>query len=124
MTLLFATASGAIGLPKLGTVLPNHPWTQKKPYIVVLYSHDCGDMGSLWQQLTGFPIQAVNAEDISTPAPVANVWRGEGATRFSRAIKVRTYPTLIYVENEKITRFWDPDTAVGLETFLKPLGGQ
>ena len=62
---------------------------------MVLYSHDCGDLGELWSALlrSGLPIRAVNAEDVASPAPAGlSVWHGRNATAFARALKVSAYP--------------------------------
>ncbi len=100
----------AAALPKLGGPLPAHPWQSAPEELVVVYSHDCGDLGALWRDVlgSGVPLRLVNAEDVPAPAPPGvAVWRGEGATAFSRALKVRVYPSILLVRDGKILNLWE-----------------
>lgn len=118
LTLLLALGvSPAEARVRLGDPLPAHPW-QSAPAsevtdgreIVVVYSHDCGDLGDLWQAIlqSGLPVHAVNAEGVSNSAPKGlNVWRGEGATAFARALKVSAYPTVLLVKDGRILNAWE-----------------
>nr|WP_052326760.1 penicillin-binding protein [Deinococcus peraridilitoris] len=105
-------ASPALAVPRLGEALPPHPWqTQRAPLeLVVVYSHDCGDLGALWKDVlqAGVPVRAVNAEGVTAPAPGGvNVWRGEDATRFSRELRVRVYPSILLVREGRILSLWE-----------------
>ncbi len=108
LTLLLLTL-GAAGMVnarvRLGEVLPLHPWQDSERELVVLYSHDCGDIGPLWGALkaAGLPIRAVNAEGI----PALTPWRGEAATRFSRALKVSAYPAVLLVQGGRVLNAWE-----------------
>lgn len=107
-TLAMGQASATV---RLGDALPPHPWPQTAGrQLVVLYSHDCGDISALWPALlrAGLPLHAVNAEDIFSPAPPeVDVWRGVQATRFSRALRVSAYPTVLLVSGEHILNAWE-----------------
>ncbi len=103
LTLLLTLGSTALGpaqgLVRLGDPLPPHPWissaSEDERELVVLYSHDCGELGELWSTLlsAGLPVRAVNAEDIAAPAPRGlSVWHGPEATAFARALKVSAFP--------------------------------
>ena len=110
LLLLALGASGMGGARvRLGEVLPPHPWADSERELVVLYSHDCGDIGPLWGVLTsaGLPIRAVNAEDQAAPAPAGlTPWRGEEATAFSRALKVSEYPAVLLVQGGRVLNAW------------------
>ncbi|MFC4454362.1 penicillin-binding protein [Deinococcus sonorensis] len=115
LTLLLLTL-GACGLSsarvRLGDALPAHPWRDAPRELVVLYSHDCGDLGSLWDVLlhAGLPVRAVNAEEIAAPAPGSlTPWRGEDATRFSRQLKVSAYPAVLLVQDGRVLNAWEGD---------------
>lgn len=113
LTLLLLTL-GAAGMVnarvRLGEPLPLHPWRDSERELVVLYSHDCGDIGPLWGALraAGLPIRAVNAEGIPAPAPAGlTPWHGEAATRFSRALKVSAYPAVLLVQGGRVLNAWE-----------------
>lgn len=112
LALLGGQAHAAV---RLGDPLPPHPWQALSGdgrQLVVLYSHDCGDLGELWPTLLGLglPIHAVNAEDVATPAPQGvPVWHGPEATRFARALKVSVYPTVLLVRGERVLNAWQGD---------------
>lgn len=108
--LAVAVSGTALALPKLGEPLPPHPWQEAPLELVVVYSHDCGDLGALWQDVlaAGLPVRAVNAEGVPAPAPTGvNVWRGADATAFSRALKVRLYPSILLVREGKVLDLWE-----------------
>lgn len=109
--LLVLLAGGAAhAVPKLGEALPAHPWKAARVELVVVYSHDCGDLGELWRDvmLAGVPVRAVNAEAVPSPAPQGvNVWRGKDATAFSRALKIRVYPTVLLVRDGRLLNLWE-----------------
>jgi len=118
LTLLLILGAGdltpARALVRLGDPLPAHPWassqTDDEREIVVLYSHDCGDLGELWSALlrSGLPVRAVNAEDVASPAPAGlSVWHGASATAFARALKVSAYPTVLLVRGERVLNAWE-----------------
>jgi hypothetical protein len=131
-----------LATPKLGSSLPPHPWPQSTPqitledkleqdlenpkrYWVALYSHDCGDMGDIWSALLAqnLPIHAINAEETYSAAPPSleasrSVWRGPAATQFSRALKVRVYPTVLLLEGERIVGLWEPTAGTNFLDFL------
>ncbi|WP_229671069.1 penicillin-binding protein [Deinococcus aquiradiocola] len=125
LTLLLLTL-GMSGLTsarvRLGDALPPHPWQDSGRELVVLYSHDCGDIGPLWTALTqaGLPIRAVNPEDVPAPAPGGlSPWRGEDATRFSRALKVSAYPAVLLVQDGRVLNAWEGDFVAGDVPALK-----
>ncbi|PYE55880.1 penicillin-binding protein [Deinococcus yavapaiensis] len=102
--------SAAEAVPKLGEALPRHPWSAAALELVVVYSHDCGDLGALWKDVLAsqLPIRVVNAEAIPASAPNGlDVWRGEDATAFSRALKVRVYPTILLVREGRLLNVWE-----------------
>ena len=108
--LLLLGASPASALVRLGEKLPAHPWTDDKREIVVVYSHDCGDLGELWQAIldSGLPVRAVNAEDVALPAPKGvTVWRGDDATAFARKLRLEAYPTVLLVNEGRILNAWE-----------------
>ncbi|WP_425145551.1 penicillin-binding protein [Deinococcus sp.] len=111
LLLLALGASGMSGARvRLGEVLPPHPWQDSGRELVVLYSHDCGDIGPLWGVLeaAGLPIRAVNAEELAAPAPAGlTPWRGEAATAFSRALKVGEYPAVLLVQGGRVLNAWE-----------------
>lgn len=101
---------GAEAQPRLGSALPAHPWTAAPYELVVLYSHDCGDIPEVWRNVlaAGLPVRAVNAEEVPSPAPAGvTLWRGPDATAFSRALKVRTYPTVLLVRGGRLLGLWE-----------------
>nr|WP_188902437.1 penicillin-binding protein [Deinococcus aerophilus] len=107
---------------RLGAALPAHPWTSdpvaEGREVVVVYSHDCGDLGDLWAAVldSGLPVRAVNAEGVPSPAPAGlNVWRGDDATAFARALKVSAYPTVLLVQEGRILNAWEGDFTGELE---------
>ncbi len=133
----FMLCSTTLATPKLGSSLPAHPWQEKildnklekssenVRYWVALYSHDCGDMGEIWNALLtqNLPIQAVNAEETYSAAPKSleaskNVWRGPQATQFSRALKVRVYPTVLLLEGERIVGLWEPTSGTSFLDYV------
>jgi hypothetical protein len=135
--ILFMLCGTTVATPKLGSSLPAHPWQGKtlenklepsaenSRYWVALYSHDCGDMGEIWNALLAqnLPIQAVNAEETYSAAPKSletskNVWRGPSATQFSRALKVRVYPTVLLLEGERIVGLWEPTSGTSFGEYL------
>ena len=117
---LLLLALGASGLAtarvRLGEALPPHPWQSNGRELVVLYSHDCGDLGTLWGALqsAGLPIRAVNPEEIPAPAPAGlTPWRGDAATEFSRSLKVSAYPAVLLVQDGKVLNAWEGDFKKG-----------
>lgn len=95
---------------RLGEALPAHPWVSSGREVIVVYSHDCGDLGELWRSIleSGLPVRAVNAEDIPAPAPPGvNVWRGDDATAFARTLRVGTYPAVLLVQGGRILNAWE-----------------
>ena len=117
---LLLLALGASGLAnarvRLGEALPPHPWLSSGRELVVLYSHDCGDIGPLWGALAsaGLPIRAVNPEETPAPAPAGlTPWRGDGATEFSRSLKVSAYPAVLLVQDGRVLNAWEGDFAAG-----------
>ncbi|CAM3821411.1 penicillin-binding protein [Deinococcus frigens] len=107
---------------RLGDTLPAHPWQASAEAsgreVVVVYSHDCGDLGALWQAVmdSDLPVRAVNAEGTPSPAPAGvNPWRGDGATAFARALKVSAYPTVLLVQGDRILNAWEGDFTGKLE---------
>lgn len=95
---------------RLGEPLPAHPWVSAGREVVVVYSHDCGDLGALWTAIlaSGLPVRAVNAEDIPAPAPTGvPAWRGGDATAFARTLRVGTYPAVLLVQGGRILNAWE-----------------
>ncbi|GGL68997.1 hypothetical protein GCM10010840_03880 [Deinococcus aerolatus] len=125
LTLLLAlgtvpSLSSAEARVRLGDLLPAHPWTEGTGgrEVVVVYSHDCGDLGELWQAVmdSDLPVRAVNAEGTPAPAPTGlNPWRGDGATAFARALKVSAYPTVLLVQGGRILNAWEGNFTGKLE---------
>ncbi|AZI43924.1 penicillin-binding protein [Deinococcus psychrotolerans] len=121
LTLLLALGAGSLtsagAVVRLGDALPAHPWAQSRDdederELVVLYSHDCGDLGDLWSAVlqAGLPVHAVNAEEVASPAPKGlSVWRGPDATAFARALKVSAYPTVLLVRGGRVLNAWEGD---------------
>nr|WP_168734711.1 penicillin-binding protein [Deinococcus sp. KSM4-11] len=111
LTLLLALASmPAQARVRLGEPLPAHPWVSPGREVIVVYSHDCGDLGELWQAIlaSGLPVRAVNAETIAAPAPAGvNVWRGDEATAFARTLRVGAYPAVLLVQGGHILNAWE-----------------
>lgn len=108
--LALTTAGLAQARVRLGDPLPPHPWQSSEREIVVVYSHDCGDLGALWAVVAaaGLPVRAVNAEAVAAPAPGSRtLWRGEGATAFSRALKVGAYPAVLLVRGGRVLNAWE-----------------
>ncbi|GGK13416.1 hypothetical protein GCM10008955_03480 [Deinococcus malanensis] len=108
--LLALGVSHADARVRLGDTLPAHPWTSAGREVVVVYSHDCGDLGDLWSAVlaSGLPVRAVNVEDIKSPAPGGlKAWSGPEATAFARALKVGAYPTVLLVQGERILNAWE-----------------
>lgn len=107
LTLGVSTAEARV---RLGEALPAHPWTAAEREVVVVYSHDCGDLGHLWQAVlaSGLPVRAVNAEAVASPAPAGiQPWRGEAATAFARKLRVGAYPTVLLVQDGRILNAWE-----------------
>ncbi|QIP29437.1 penicillin-binding protein [Deinococcus radiodurans] len=95
---------------RLGELLPAHPWQSAEREVVVVYTHDCGDLGELWGAVlrSGLPVRAVNAEDVTSPAPAGlKPWRGPEATQFARQLKVGTYPAVLLVRGGRILNAWE-----------------
>lgn len=116
--LLLLGATPASALVRLGEKLPPHPWQDSEREVVVVYSHDCGDLGELWQAIltSGLPVRAVNAEEVNTPAPRGvEVWRGQEATEFARKLRVGAYPTVLLVNDGRILNAWEGDFSGKLE---------
>ncbi|MFB9994006.1 penicillin-binding protein [Deinococcus oregonensis] len=112
LTLLLTLGAGqADARVRLGETLPPHPWISAADReVVVVYSHDCGDLGDLWQAVleSGLPVRAVNAEDTPAPAPAGiNPWRGAEATTFARKLKVGAYPTVLLVQGGRVLNAWE-----------------
>ncbi len=117
-SLLLLGLSHSSALVRLGETLPEHPWADAEREVVVVYTHDCGDLGELWQGLmaSGLPVRAVNAEDVPSPAPKGlTPWRGEAATAFARKLKVGTYPAVLLVQSGRILNAWEGDFTGKLE---------
>ncbi|WP_424949914.1 penicillin-binding protein [Deinococcus sp.] len=117
---LLLLALGAFGLAsarvRLGEALPPHPWKSSGRELVVLYSHDCGDIGALWGALesAGLPIRAVNPEETPAPTPAGLMpWRGDAATEFSRSLKVSAYPAVLLVQDGRVLNAWEGDFTAG-----------
>lgn len=118
LTLGVTGASGAGALVRLGNPLPAHPWADSERELIVIYSHDCGDLGHLWDAIlnSGLPVHAVNAEQIASPAPQGvNVWRGQDATTFARKLRLSAYPTVLLVHEGRILNAWEGDFTGNLE---------
>lgn len=120
LTLGGGSLSSAHGLVRLGDALPAHPWAEiggdDERELVVLYSHDCGDLGDLWSAVlqAGLPIHAVNAESVASPAPKGlSVWHGSEATAFARALKVSAYPTVLLIRGGRVLNAWEGDFTAG-----------
>lgn len=116
--LLLLGGSSAQAIVRLGEKLPAHPWPDAPREVVVVYSHDCGDLGELWQAIlhSGLPVRAVNAEGIETSAPQGiEVWRGQDATEFARKLRVGAYPTVLLVNDGRILNAWEGDFSGTLE---------
>lgn len=110
LLLLGLPSAGA--LVRLGETLPAHPWQDSDREVVVVYTHDCGDLGGLWQAVmhSGLPVRAVNAEDVPSPAPKGvTPWRGDDANTFARQLKVGTYPAVLLVQGGRILNAWEGD---------------
>ncbi|EYB67732.1 penicillin-binding protein 1B McrB [Deinococcus phoenicis] len=111
LTLLLALGTPAADARvRLGDLLPAHPWSAPDREVIVVYSHDCGDLGDLWGAVlaAGLPVRAVNAEDVPAPAPRGvNVWRGPEATSFARALRVGAYPTVLLVQGGRVLNAWE-----------------
>ncbi|GMA16608.1 hypothetical protein HNQ10_000871 [Deinococcus metallilatus] len=111
LTLLLALGTPAADARvRLGEPLPAHPWMTPDREVIVVYSHDCGDLGELWGAVlaAGLPVRAVNAEDVAAPAPSGvNVWRGPEATAFARALHVGAYPTVLLVQGGRVLNAWE-----------------
>jgi hypothetical protein len=123
LLLLALGASGLAGARvRLGETLPPHPWVSIGRELVVLYSHDCGDIGPLWGALVsaGLPIRAVNPEETPAPAPAGlTPWRGDDATQFSRSLKVSAYPAVLLVQDGRVLNAWEGDFVAGDAARLK-----
>ncbi len=107
LTLGISTAEARV---RLGELLPQHPWTAAAQEVVVVYSHDCGDLGDLWSAVlaAGLPVRAVNAEGFPSPAPAGvQAWTGEAATTFARQLRVGAYPTVLLVQDGRIMNAWE-----------------
>ncbi|GGK93314.1 penicillin-binding protein [Deinococcus radiotolerans] len=107
LTLGLSTAEARV---RLGEALPQHPWRDAPQEVVVVYSHDCGDLGDLWQAVlaAGLPVRAVNAEGVLARAPVGvQAWTGEAATTFARQLRVGAYPTVLLVQEGRIMNVWE-----------------
>lgn len=110
LSLLLALGTPADARVRLGDPLPAHPWVSPDREIIVVYSHDCGDLGALWGAVlrAGLPVRAVNAEEVEAPAPAGiNVWRGPEATAFARALRVGTYPAVLLVQGGRVLNAWE-----------------
>lgn len=113
LTLLLALGAGtADARVRLGDALPVHPWASASgtPEVVVIYSHDCGDLGALWGAVldSGLKVRAVNAEEVAAEAPRGvSVWRGPDATAFARKLRVAAYPTVLLVGEGRILNAWE-----------------
>nr|WP_043817133.1 hypothetical protein [Deinococcus maricopensis] len=110
LLVLLALSGTALARVRLGEPLPAHPWADAPREVLVVYSHDCGDLGPLWSAIerAGLPVRAVNAEDVPAPAPAGlPVWRGADATTFARTLKVRAYPTVLLVQSGRILNAWE-----------------
>ena len=116
--LLLLGLSSSSALVRLGEPLPAHPWQDEEREVVVVYTHDCGDLGELWQAVltAGLPVRAVNAEEVAAPAPKGvTPWRGTEATAFARKLKVGTYPAVLLVQSGRILNAWEGDFTGQLE---------
>ena len=110
--LLLLGGSQSSALVRLGEPLPPHPWQDAPREVIVVYTHDCGDLGELWQAVlqSGLPVRAVNAEEVASPAPrQLSPWRGADATAFARKLRVGTYPAVLLVNEGRILNAWEGD---------------
>lgn len=111
LTLLLTLGAGsAEARVRLGDPLPPHPWQSSEREVVVIYSHDCGDLGPLWKAVlsSGLPVRAVNVQGIPTPAPAGvQPWRGAEADAFARSLKVGTYPAVLLVRGGRVLNAWE-----------------
>lgn len=111
LSLLLALGAGqADARVRLGEPLPPHPWPSVGREVVVIYTHDCGDLGELWGAVmeSGLPVRAVNVQGVSTPAPAGlTPWRGADAEQFARQLKVGTYPAVLLVREGRILNAWE-----------------
>jgi hypothetical protein len=129
LSLLLVLGAGTLGSAgarvRLGDPLPAHPWASAvgdTREIVVLYSHDCGDLGELWNAVlhAGLPVRAVNAEAVASPAPAGvKAWHGPEATAFARALRVSAYPTVLLVRGDQVLNAWEGDFAQSDASELK-----
>lgn len=109
LTLLLTMNTWGASLVRLGEPLPAHPWADAERQVVVIYSHDCGDLGELWSAAleAGLPVQAINVGDVASPAPGGvSVWRGAEANAFARTLRVQRYPTVLLVRHGKVLNAW------------------
>lgn len=115
LSLLLALGlSSADARVRLGERLPAHPWQSSEREVVVIYTHDCGDLGPLWSAVlqSGLPVRAVNVSDKAvTPPGNLSVWRGAEADQFARQLKVGTYPAVLLVRQGRILNAWEGDFA-------------
>lgn len=111
LTLLLTLGAGsAEARVRLGELLPPHPWTSAEREVVVIYSHDCGDLGPLWKAVlaSGLPVRAINVAGIPTPPPKGvQPWRGAEADAFAHQLKVGTYPAVLLVRGGRILNAWE-----------------
>jgi len=127
---LLSLCSSTLAVPRLGDLLPPNPWKEVPARaLVVLYSFECGDLKDTWKVLLGqktLPLLVNPEENPAAAPPGVFVWRGLEATAFSRALKIRHYPTVLYLEDGRINRFWegdknDPAMGASLLKFLSSL---
>ena len=111
LSLLLALGAGqADARVRLGETLPPHPWQSAGREVVVIYTHDCGDLGELWGAVmqSGLPVRAVNVQGKGTPAPAGvTPWRGPDAEGFARQLKVGTFPAVLLVREGRILNAWE-----------------
>lgn len=105
---------GADARVRLGEMLPPHPWESKGRELVVVYTHDCGDLGDVWRTVlnSGMPVRAVNVTDqynitVTPKGLKQKPWRGEAANKFAKALKVGQYPAVILVNDGRILNAWE-----------------
>lgn len=122
--LALATAGAVLtgvgwGLPRLGDPLPPGS-PQPEAQLIVVYSHDCGDLGALWERLGSLQQAApgalllLQAEGPPRAAPPGlNVWRGAEAQAYARKLRVRAYPSAVLVRGGRIHNLWEGSAVQG-----------
>lgn len=111
LSLLLALGlSSADARVRLGDPLPPHPWQSDEREVVVIYTHDCGDLGELWGAVlqSGLPVRAVNVQGVPAQPPAGlTPWRGAEADQFARQLRVATYPAVLLVRGGRVLNAWE-----------------